>query len=87
MSLRKDNEDRKTRLGTKTVALVTIINDDEPGTLEFDEAVTFVKESAGKAVLKVIRSNGADGRISVRYQTKDIDAVGTKDYISKVTFF
>ena len=52
----------------------------EPGVIEFEENVHLVKESVGKAELKVVRANGADGRVSVHYKTKDIDAIGTRDY-------
>lgn len=55
----------------------------EPGTLEFEEAINLVKESVGKAEIKVLRVNGADGRVTVRYRTKDIDAIGTRDYERK----
>lgn len=57
----------------------------EPGVIEFEETITLVKESVGKAEIKVVRVNGADGRVSVHYQTKDIDAVATKDYERKWT--
>ncbi|CAF0903078.1 unnamed protein product [Adineta steineri] len=75
-----EGEENRTKLGSKTVALVTIINDDDPGYIEFEETINLVKESVGKAELKVARVNGADGKVSVHYRTKDIDAVGTKDY-------
>lgn len=75
-----DGEEVRAKLGSKTVALVTIINDDEPGVMEFEETVHLVKESIGKAELKVVRANGADGRVSVHYKTKDIDAVAKRDY-------
>ncbi|CAF0956523.1 unnamed protein product [Adineta ricciae] len=75
-----EGEETRTKLGSKTVALVTIINDDEPGYIEFEETINLVKESVGKAEIKVVRINGADGKVSVHYRTKDIDAVGTKDY-------
>lgn len=55
----------------------------EPGYVEFEETAYLVKESIGKAELKVVRINGADGRITVRYRTKDINAVATKDYQRK----
>ncbi len=55
----------------------------EPGFIEFEETIYLVKESVGKAELKVVRVNGADGRVTVRYRTKDIDAVATKDYERK----
>ena len=41
----------------------------EPGAVEFEETVHLVKESVGKAELRVVRANGADGRISVFYKT------------------
>ncbi|CAF3411097.1 unnamed protein product [Rotaria socialis] len=75
-----EGEETHAKLGSKTIALVTIINDDEPGFIEFEESITLVKESIGKAEIKLVRSNGADGRVSVHYRTKDIDAVATKDY-------
>jgi hypothetical protein len=43
-----------------------------------------VKESVGKAEIKVLRVNGADGRVTVHYRTKDINAVATKDYERKI---
>lgn len=73
-------EEERAKLGSKTVALVTIINDDEPGFVEFEEAINLVKESVGKAEVKVARVNGADGRVTVHYRTKDMNAVATKDY-------
>ncbi|CAF1235055.1 unnamed protein product [Adineta ricciae] len=75
-----EGEEARTRLGSKTIALVTIINDDEPGVIEFEEPITLVKESIGKAEIKLVRVNGADGRVSVHYRTKDIDAIATRDY-------
>lgn len=55
----------------------------EPGVIEFEEPITLVKESVGKAEIKLVRVNGADGRVSVHYRTKDIDAIATKDYERK----
>ncbi|CAF3193790.1 unnamed protein product [Rotaria sp. Silwood2] len=75
-----DGEETHTKLGSKTVALVTIINDDEPGFLEFEEAIVLVKESVGKAEIKVVRVNGADGRVTIHYRTEDMDAKAPKDY-------
>ena len=55
----------------------------EPGVIEFEESIALVKESVGKVEIKVLRVNGADGRVSVHYRTKDINAVATKDYERK----
>lgn len=57
----------------------------EPGYIEFEETINLVKESVGKAEIKVVRINGADGKVSVHYRTKDIDAVGSRDYERKFT--
>jgi hypothetical protein len=57
----------------------------EPGMIEFEETINLVKESVGKAEIKVLRVNGADGRVTVHYRTKDIDAIGTRDYERKCT--
>ncbi|CAF1471781.1 unnamed protein product [Rotaria magnacalcarata] len=75
-----ESEENRAKVGSKTVALVTIINDDEPGYIHFEEPINLVKESVGKAEIKVARVNGADGRVSVHYRTKDIEAVATRDY-------
>lgn len=56
----------------------------DPGFIQFEEAIYLVKESVGKAELKVVRVNGADGRVSIHYHTKDIDAKATKDYERKL---
>jgi hypothetical protein len=48
--------------------------------IEFEEPIALVKESCGKVEIKLVRVNGADGRVSVHYKTKDINAVATKDY-------
>ena len=97
-----EGEEARAKLGSKTIALVTIINDDgkqfndrrillfvfflyslEPGVIEFEETITLVKESVGKAEIKLVRINGADGRVTALYRTKDIDAVATRDYERK----
>ncbi|CAF5008277.1 unnamed protein product, partial [Rotaria sp. Silwood1] len=78
-----DEAETHIKLGTKTIALITIINDDEPGDIEFEEVITLVKESVGNAEIKVVRVNGADGRVTVHYRTEDIDATGKKDYERK----
>lgn len=103
-----EGEETRARVGSKTIALVTIINDDgeylfinalkqyktifiyfyfiEPGFIQFEESITLVKESVGKVEIKIVRVNGADGRVSVHYRTKDIDAVASKDYEGKSSF-
>ncbi|CAF3694361.1 unnamed protein product [Rotaria sp. Silwood1] len=76
-----------TKLGSKTVAIVTIINDDEPGFIKFEETINLCKQSVGKTEIKVVRVNGADGRITVNYRTEDIDARAIRDYERKSNEF
>merc|ERR1712117_314863 len=55
-------------------------NDDEPGTIQFEKRGILVKESCGDAEISVIRQNGADGKISVKWRTIDKTAINGKDY-------
>ena len=52
----------------------------EPGTLQFEKRGYLVKESCGDAEVAVIRQNGADGDISVKWRTIDKTAINGKDY-------
>lgn len=52
----------------------------EPGMLQFEKRGHLVKESVGNALITVIRQNGADGDISVKWKTIDKSAVNGKDY-------
>nr|XP_022318976.1 sodium/calcium exchanger 3-like isoform X4 [Crassostrea virginica] len=67
-------------LGKHPVTQVTILNDDEPGTIQFANPSFLFKESVGCAQVKVERINGCDGRIVAKWKTKDITAVGGRDY-------
>ncbi|XP_067672948.1 sodium/calcium exchanger Calx-like isoform X2 [Haliotis asinina] len=66
--------------GNIAICQVTIINDDEPGLLEFAKPSIVVKESSRLASIPVSRRNGADGHVSVTWKTKDITALNNKDY-------
>ena len=46
----------------------------------FQKRGFLVKESIGKVVIPVIRKNGADGEVSVKWKTIDKTAVSGKDY-------
>ncbi|XP_071108241.1 sodium/calcium exchanger Calx-like isoform X1 [Haliotis cracherodii] len=67
-------------IGNIAICQVTIINDDEPGLLEFAKPSIVVKESTRMASIPVSRKNGADGHVSVTWKTKDITALNNKDY-------
>lgn len=74
------NPSRGTEMDKICVTQVSIINDDEPGILQFQKPSYLYKESAGIAELIIERNDGCDGRITVQYKTKDITAVAGKDY-------
>jgi len=74
------NPSRGTEMDKICVTQVSIINDDEPGILQFQKPSYLYKESAGVAELVIERNDGCDGRVTVRYKTKDITAIAGKDY-------
>jgi solute carrier family 8 (sodium/calcium exchanger) len=59
---------------------VTIIDDDEPGNLQFTQDDYHFKETCGKAVVEVERVNGSNGIITCEYKTLDASASAGKDY-------
>lgn len=52
----------------------------EPGEVEFANNSYVVKESAGQFTATVERKNGADGVVSVKYRTHDINSIAGKGY-------
>ena len=46
----------------------------------FQKRGFLVKESIGNAVIPVVRKNGADGEITVKWQTIDKSAVSGRDF-------
>lgn len=66
------------------VTNVTIVNDDFPGTFGFADSAYSVEEKgekgSGFAEVKVLRANGADGEVLVRYKTIDGSAIAGDDY-------
>lgn len=68
------------RLGKTCIMEITILNDDEPGTLQFEKRGYLVKESCKDAEVAIVRQNGADGNISVKWRSIDKTAINGKDY-------
>jgi len=61
-------------LGSDTRCRVTIIDDDKPGQISFKESKTIkVLGNETNAEVEVIRKNGADGLVTVDYETFEID--------------
>jgi len=80
LTLIPGEESEHTKLGKTSIMEITILNDDEPGVLQFEKRGYLVKESVGDAEVSVVRQNGADGNISVKWTTIDKSAVEGKDY-------
>ena len=59
---------------------ITILNDDQSCTITFEKRGHLVKESCGEAKIAVLRQNGADGEISIKWRTIDKTAVSGRDF-------
>lgn len=66
--------------GRMCLMTVTIVDDDEPGTISFTHRLYTVTETDGKAVLPLQREGGADGQILLRYKTVDGSAKNGRDF-------
>lgn len=81
ISLLMDQEQREgVQLGRISIMEITILNDDEPGLVMFQKRGFLVKESIGSAVIPVVRKNGADGEITVKWRTIDKSALSGRDF-------
>src|SRR5205823_2321031 len=71
-------------LGTPDTAMLTIIDNDSGGVLQFSSATYSVSEGvlSGKAVIKVTRSGGTASGVTVDYATSDGTATDGSDYIA-----
>jgi solute carrier family 8 (sodium/calcium exchanger) len=71
------------KLGEVSAAVVTIIDDDDPGVLYFAEDDFFATEAEGVAKIWVARKDGCSANVSCMYYTQDGTAVEGKDYEEK----
>src|SRR5438093_3925153 len=69
-------------LGTPDTAVLTIIDNDSGGVLQFSSATYSVNEGvlSGKAVIKLTRSGGTASGVTVDYATSDGTATDGSDY-------
>jgi len=81
LTLLKGDESGDLKLGRTSIMEIMILNDDEPGTFQFEKRGHLVKESCGNAMISVIRQNGADGEVDIKWRTVDKTAVNEKDYV------
>jgi solute carrier family 8 (sodium/calcium exchanger) len=72
----------KCMLGTIACATVTIIDDDEPGTLFFPEETMNFIEQANDAQLTLVveRKNGSKGKVECKYYTENDSAISPVDF-------
>jgi len=78
--LNEQKERENVQLGRVSIMEIVILNDDEPGTISFQRRGVLVKESVGAASIPVVRRNGADGEVSVKWRTIDKSAINGKDF-------
>ena len=81
LSLLSSGPTKDVKLGRTSIMEITILNDDEPGTFQFEKRGHLVKESCGNAVISVIRQNGADGDVTIKWRTVDKTAISGKDFV------
>ena len=61
---------------------MTIIDDDNPGVLDFHEREIHVQAGAGDVGVRVVRTGGSKGKVSCTYRTVDGTAIAGADYKS-----
>jgi hypothetical protein len=64
----------------RSTALLSIIDDDQAGTVEFDAPTFTVLENAGTATIRVKRTGGTASGVTVDYATADGSATAGLDY-------
>lgn len=75
-------------MGSISNATLTIINDNNAGTLQFSAPAYTVNENGGYATITVVRTGGSAGTISAHYATSDgtaladVDQAGVTNYIA-----
>ncbi len=67
-------------MGQITNGLVTIVNDNSAGTLQFSAPSYLVDETGGYATITVVRVGGVSGEISAHYATVDGTAINGTNY-------
>ncbi|XP_055951404.1 adhesion G-protein coupled receptor V1-like [Argiope bruennichi] len=67
-------------LGGRSIALISIVDDDHPGKFEFRETRTSVHEGSGRVTLTILRTDGSDGFVSLQLRAIDGSARQEQDY-------
>jgi hypothetical protein len=67
------NDENRARLtGSDTRTKVTIIDDEQPGYIGFDENSVQIKREGNSASINLVRKKGADGDVRVKVSTKEL---------------
>ncbi|XP_015790898.1 sodium/calcium exchanger 3 [Tetranychus urticae] len=75
-----NNESAAVAKGRICMMTVTIVDDDFPGIIAFGQRLITVEEDVGKVVIPVLREQGSDGEIEVKWKTVDGTAKNGRDY-------
>jgi uncharacterized delta-60 repeat protein len=67
-------------VGFQKTAIVTIVETNQAGTLQFNAATYSVPKNGGNLTVTVTRTNGSDGMVSVNFQTSNGTAIAGTDY-------
>jgi hypothetical protein len=67
-------------LGAPQTAVLTIVDDEDPGDLQFSAPAFNENENGVTATITVTRTGGSDGAVSVDYATSDGTAAADTDY-------
>jgi hypothetical protein len=76
-------------LGTPSTAVLTILDSDTAGRLQFSKSSYEVVKLSGSATISVTRAGGVSGTVTVDYKTGDGTAIAGQDYTAvagKLTF-
>lgn len=83
-----DPETKQRLTGEDTLTTITIIDDDQPGVVSFDHRTVKVRAKDKEARIKIIRQNGSDGIIKVKFETLSPETLASRgtpyeDYLPK----
>ncbi len=67
-------------LGAQKTAVLTVIDDDNGGALQFSAATYSVNETGGSVTITVVRSGGVAGNVTIDYATGNGSAAAGSDY-------
>ncbi|MFY9224323.1 MAG: Calx-beta domain-containing protein [Blastocatellia bacterium] len=80
LSLTLSNPTGGATLGSPSTAVLTIVDNDNAGSLQFSSATYSVMENGANATITVTRANGSSGTVTVNYATSDATATAGSDY-------